>query len=342
MPLLGLVAVAIIGFQTAWTCKAFTQGYTRPQTIRGTAPTPTGLQAQPWSDPAALPRATDAASLAEGLRSMGCAAALLLAAYARGSSKSSPKFAKCRRAKVVCAAAALPCASTPAKDQKASYPSKVERVLPSSQLISLDQVTPLVPAPAASCPAPRAAAWMTALELASTACPSSAPASAARQPRPASFVGGSRRSQRRSQGSHSQSAAAAQRAARRAVGAQLLAEPRVAPEPLVLSFEPSCLREEIQKGLQLPAGMRSAYSRQTKAPAAAKGYGLNSGLYVQALHSNSLDRTKEEEQPDDFCEYDLQLALVSLGFQAAGMDMSGWCRDSGGQDWSQLRLCSIG
>jgi len=291
MPVLGLFAAAVMWFQMAWAGKAFTLGYTLPLISRGAAPRPTSVQAQPVSDGAALHHATvTTTSLSVGLRGMGCAAVLLLAARARFGAKSNPKLAKSCRARVVCAAAGLPCTSNPANVQEVAYLSKAERVLSSTHLISLDQVTPLVPAPASPCPAPRAAAFAIVPELASTSCPSSAPASTARQPRPASFVGGSRRSQRRARSSRSQSTTAARRAARRAVGAQLISEPRIAPEPLVLSFDPSCLRGEIQSGLQLPASMRSACSREARAPAVAKNCGLDSDIYVRAMHSNSLDK----------------------------------------------------
>eukprot|EP00443_Scrippsiella_acuminata_P092036 CAMPEP_0115559596 /NCGR_PEP_ID=MMETSP0271-20121206/100035_1 /TAXON_ID=71861 /ORGANISM="Scrippsiella trochoidea, Strain CCMP3099" /LENGTH=339 /DNA_ID=CAMNT_0002993647 /DNA_START=108 /DNA_END=1126 /DNA_ORIENTATION=+ len=295
-------------FPQAWTGNAFTQGYMFPQVGRGAAPTSTALQARPLNDPATFPQAIANTSPGVGLRSLGCAAALLLAACARTGAKRTSSLAKSRRAKIVCAAAGLPCTGIHEKMQEASYPSKVDRIPPSPSLISLDQVAPLMPAPAVS-----VATLVIAAEPASFASTSPAPTPAAtttRLPRPASFVGGARCSQRRVRRSRSQGAAALRRAARRAVGAQLLAEPRVAPEMPVLSFDPSCLRGPIQSGLQACAGLRSAHSRrEATSPAAAKACGLNSGVYVEAIIQIAYTGTKGE-QTDDSREHESWAALT--------------------------------
>eukprot|EP00443_Scrippsiella_acuminata_P094154 CAMPEP_0115551356 /NCGR_PEP_ID=MMETSP0271-20121206/95690_1 /TAXON_ID=71861 /ORGANISM="Scrippsiella trochoidea, Strain CCMP3099" /LENGTH=129 /DNA_ID=CAMNT_0002984957 /DNA_START=557 /DNA_END=946 /DNA_ORIENTATION=+ len=97
---------------------------------------------------------------------------------------------------------------------------------------------------------------------------------------PARFVGGSRRSQQRTSRSQGIFAQASQRTARRAMGTRL--QPRVQAEPVVLSFDASRLRKEIQNCLRVPSAIRAAHSRESKTSACTRVCASTSSVYFKA------------------------------------------------------------
>lgn len=293
MPLLGLLAIATMCFSASWVSSAFSYGTSIPKIDLSTRPASTTLPFQPLTSHIVTSHAIGDAFPAVGLRGLSCAVALLLLASVRTSAKASFCVGKIRRAKVVCTATRVPCTNTKAKIPEASQPSKTEHVMPLLDFVSLGDVVPSMLTAATGYTSIKVAAPAIAVELAAADKPSPTfgPAAASRQPSRASFVGGSRCSQRRARSSRNHGASAAQRAARRSVGTQMLSQSRSLPEPAVLSFDSSRLRSQIQRGLQVSSGMHSAHSRESKTPAAVKSCRITSGGYVEAIRSRNRNRT---------------------------------------------------
>merc|ERR1740129_1906662 len=92
--------------------------------------------------------------------------------------------------------------------------------------------------------------------------------------RAARFVGGARRSHH-----ERKSAASAQRAARRSMGATLQVPPRF--EVVPASYDASKLRMRIQFGLHVSSCLRSERGRESKTPSASKGSDMSTGVRIQ-------------------------------------------------------------
>lgn len=88
-------------------------------------------------------------------------------------------------------------------------------------------------------------------------------------------------------------AGAAERHARRSSGARLQAT-RVAEEQPA-SFDPSCLRTKIQRGLRTTSRIGLARGRESKTPAASKASSESAGVYLKANHFEA--RFEDEVHP---------------------------------------------
>jgi len=235
-----------------------------------------------------------AASAAAGLPSiLGAAALLALAVSARGSKRSHQKGKS--RVSVVCSAAAPNLSTawaTPAVAKNAPVPApqsaRVASVVKLVALISLDDTE----VNEVSLPAVAAIPLVASAALPSAAPqPSAVPTSA--RPQAARFIGGCRRS---SKGPRSTRFTA--RAARRAVGAKLQPAACMA-EPIVMSFDSSKLRSEIQTGMRINGFVNVGNSDDAKVQKSAismtamNGYHTASMFNLDILYLDSSTTTPE-------------------------------------------------
>mmetsp|Transcript_88558 Transcript_88558/g.222988 ORF Transcript_88558/g.222988 Transcript_88558/m.222988 type:complete len:399 (-) Transcript_88558:335-1531(-) len=328
---------------------AFTHGPAIPKSSRDAVFFPRAISMQSKANPTVSLDDSNAAFPAVGLRSLGYAVAFLTLVSTRGSVKRGPSINKRVRAKVVCAAAGLPHVSTWEEVLEIGRFNKLHpvapsaHVAPSAPLISLGEaMLPVRDRVTAEADREVAADVLSAQLIVGASISSNWTAVApTRRPSPAFFVGGARRSKRRYQNEPKRGAAAAQKAARRAAGAQLRPESVVTLEPVVLSFDPSCLRVQIQSGLQISACTSLASARESKTPASANACASISGGHIEAVRSKSLDLMRGA------CIYVMnassQLSISCLEPQARRrvQDASDCCCDPGSQDWLPLRLPPI-
>jgi len=177
---------------------------------------------------------------------------------------------------------AVPCkamAPTHAAPAAISAPPPVE----TCHLIDLESPLIEVQSPVStwlSAPMPQLAPPLPAVSAAPAIAPSAAVApTATARPSMAKglFVGGARRSRspRRA------TAAFASRAQHRAVGKRLQSRQSI-PTVAVPSFEPSSVREQIQRGLRVCPSLCSRCNRESKGIWTREGYGMITGLRTQA------------------------------------------------------------
>jgi len=286
--------VALVATSTCWTkTSAFVQGSSRPTLA-------SRVSVGSWTSAAATPAGAAAAAAvtrAGGAaipRAVGCLAAVLLVAAA--SVRALGRRTSCGKGcKVVCMAAARPsvftCLPTLVCIDFSDKPLAGADVFP---LISLDTATPLV-LTSSRCVREVEKRPVVALsaepEVLSPPSPACAPEVAStHRPRAARFVGGVRQPRAYFRRSCSARASqAARKAARRTAGARCSAVPAGVSEPTVLSFDASKLRGEIQSGLRVSSGMRSAGSmREGKIASSATSCRATSGVYIEANDSKSL------------------------------------------------------